>query len=40
MDAVVALMLFFSLASESFLRPINLNNILVQISTLAILGPG
>ncbi len=37
---LLALMLFFSLASESFLRPINLNNILVQISTLAILGAG
>jgi ribose transport system permease protein len=37
---LLALMLFFSLASESFLRPINLNNILVQISTLAILGTG
>ena len=30
------LLLFFSLASQSFLRPANLQNILVQISTLAI----
>ena len=37
---LLALMLFFSVASESFLRPINLNNILVQVSTLAILGTG
>lgn len=37
---LLALMLFFSLASDSFLRPINLNNILVQISTLALLGTG
>ena len=37
---LMALMIFFSVASESFLRPINLNNILVQISTLAILGTG
>lgn len=37
---LLALGLFFSLASESFLRPINLNNILVQVSTLAILGTG
>lgn len=37
---LLALMVVFSLSSESFLRPINLNNILVQVSTLAILGTG
>ncbi len=37
---LLALALFFSLASDSFLRPVNLNNILAQISTLAILGTG
>ena len=37
---LLALMVFFSVASDSFLRPINLNNILVQISTLALLGTG
>ncbi|MGQ9887318.1 MAG: ABC transporter permease [Aggregatilineales bacterium] len=37
---LIALILFFSLASETFLRPVNLNNILAQVSTLAILGTG
>jgi ribose transport system permease protein len=37
---LLALGLFFSLASPSFLRPINLNNILAQISVLAIFGTG
>ncbi len=37
---LLALGLFFSLASDTFLRPINLNNILAQVSTLAILGTG
>jgi ribose transport system permease protein len=37
---LAALMLFFSLASETFFRPINLNNILTQIATLAIFGTG
>jgi ribose transport system permease protein len=37
---LAVLFLFFSLASQSFLRPLNLNNILVQISTLAIFGTG
>jgi ribose transport system permease protein len=37
---LLALSIFFSLASPSFARPINLNNILAQISTLAIFGTG
>lgn len=37
---LLALGLFFSLTSETFLRPVNLNNILAQISTLAILSTG
>lgn len=37
---LLALMIFFSLVSTSFLHPNNLNNILVQVSTLAILGTG
>jgi ribose transport system permease protein len=37
---LVALFAFFSLASPSFLRPGNINNILVQISTLAIFSTG
>ncbi len=37
---LIALMIFFSLVSTSFLHPNNLNNILVQVSTLAILGTG
>jgi ribose transport system permease protein len=37
---LVALFIFFGVASESFLRPLNINNILVQISTLAIFGTG
>jgi ribose transport system permease protein len=37
---LLVLGIFFSLASESFLRPINLNNILAQVSTLAIFTTG
>lgn len=37
---LVALVVFFGLSSQSFLRPQNINNILVQISTLAIFGTG
>lgn len=37
---LLALMIFFGLTSETFMRPINLQNILVQISTLAIFGVG
>jgi ribose transport system permease protein len=37
---LLAMFIFFGLASETFLRPINLNNILVQISTLAIFSTG
>lgn len=37
---LLALGIFFSLASPTFARPINLNNILAQISTLAIFGTG
>lgn len=37
---LAALFLFFGLASEGFLRPINLRNILTQISTLAIFATG
>jgi ribose transport system permease protein len=37
---LLAMIIFFGLASETFLRPINLNNILVQISTLAIFATG
>jgi ribose transport system permease protein len=37
---LIALGIFFSLASPSFARPINLNNILAQISVLAIFGTG
>lgn len=37
---LLALGLFFSAVSPSFARPINLNNILAQISTLAIFGTG
>jgi ribose transport system permease protein len=37
---LLALGIFFSLAAPSFLRPINLNNILAQISVLAIFGTG
>src|SRR5262245_45624387 len=32
--------IFFSIVSPNFARPINLNNILAQISTLAIFGTG
>jgi ribose transport system permease protein len=37
---LLAMIVFFALASQSFLRPQNINNILVQISTLAIFGTG
>ncbi len=37
---LLALVLFFSLASDSFLRPLNLRNILAQISTLALFTTG
>jgi ribose transport system permease protein len=37
---LIALGLFFGLSSPAFLRPNNLNNILTQISTLAIFGMG
>jgi ribose transport system permease protein len=37
---LLALFIFFGLASDSFLRPINLRNILTQISTLAIFASG
>src|SRR5687768_6651967 len=37
---LLALGLFFGLSSSTFLRQQNLNNILVQISTLAIFGTG
>jgi ribose transport system permease protein len=37
---LAALFLFFGLASEGFLRPINLRNILTQVSTLAIFATG
>ncbi|MEP7291224.1 MAG: ABC transporter permease [Chloroflexota bacterium] len=37
---LLALLVIFGLASPTFLRPVNLNNILVQISTLAIFGTG
>jgi len=37
---LLALGVFFGLTSETFLRPINLNNILTQIATLAIFGTG
>ncbi len=37
---LLALFIFFSLASDTFLRARNLNNILAQISTLAIFGVG
>jgi ribose transport system permease protein len=37
---LVALFVFFSMASDSFLRPINLRNILMQVSTLAIFASG
>jgi ribose transport system permease protein len=37
---LIALFLFFSFTSNTFLRPINLNNILAQVSTLAILSTG
>ncbi|MBL8160518.1 MAG: ABC transporter permease, partial [Anaerolineae bacterium] len=37
---LLALFIFFGVASPSFLRPLNINNILVQVSTLAIFGTG
>ena len=37
---LIALGLIFGIFSPSFLRPVNLNNILVQVSTLAIFGTG
>lgn len=37
---LVALIIFFSLASDNFFRPINMRNILAQISTLAIFTTG
>src|SRR4051812_48480784 len=37
---LLALFLFFSLSSETFRRPININNILVQSATLGILAAG
>ncbi len=37
---LLVLIVLFSLASETFLRPVNLNNILVQIATWAIFGTG
>jgi len=37
---LLALFIFFGLASENFLRPINLRNILTQVSTLAIFATG
>lgn len=37
---LIALFLFFGMASDSFLRPINLRNILTQVSTLAIFASG
>lgn len=37
---LLALGIFFSLTSQTFLRPINLNNILAQISTLGIFATG
>lgn len=37
---LLVLLLFFSLASETFLRPINMRNILAQISTLAVFATG
>lgn len=37
---LIVLVIFFSIASPSFARPINFNNILAQISVLAIFGTG
>src|SRR5689334_25425768 len=37
---LLILVILFSATSETFLRPINLNNILIQISTWAIFGTG
>ncbi|HMN29514.1 MAG TPA: hypothetical protein PKE45_15295, partial [Caldilineaceae bacterium] len=37
---LVVLVLFFSLATDSFLNVINLRNILAQVSTLAVVSTG
>ncbi len=37
---LLVLLLFFGLASDTFLRPINMRNILAQISTLAVFATG
>ena len=37
---LLALLLFFGFASDTFLRPINMRNILAQISTLAVFATG
>jgi ribose transport system permease protein len=37
---LVALVVFFSVATDSFLNPINLRNILAQIATLAVVSTG
>lgn len=37
---LIALFAFFALASDSFMRPINLRNILTQVSTLGIFASG
>jgi ribose transport system permease protein len=37
---LIALFIFFGLASDSFLRPINIRNILTQVSTLGIFASG
>ncbi len=37
---LIALFVFFGLASDSFLRPINLRNILIQVSTLGVFASG
>ena len=37
---LLALIVVFSVTSNTFLRPVNLNNILAQVSTLAILSTG
>lgn len=37
---LAALVLFFSLSTDSFLNPVNLRNILAQVSTLAVVSTG
>lgn len=37
---LIALFIFFGLASDSFLRPVNLRNILIQVSTLGVFASG